>query len=175
MIRFRYPSAGPLRDALEQWLEPPAATTHEGDTPIPVDVYRDGSEIVVEAALPGVKLDDIELSCEEGLLMIRAHVSETPRNYAVRERPTGGMSRALALPVECNVAEARASLQDGVLRVTLPMPKPKASHSIKVEIASEANQPSRIVMESPRVVDAVKGKDYREVNPRTRPRGRRGK
>jgi len=100
---------------------------------------------------------------------------ETPRNYAVRERPVGGLSRDLALPTECNVAEARASLQDGVLRVTLPMPKPKTSHSIKVEIASDASQPSRIVMESPRIVDAVKGKDYREVDPGSRPRGKRPK
>lgn len=175
MIRFRYPSAHALRDALENWLDQPAATMQDGDTPIPVDVYREGAEVVVEAALPGAKLDDIELSCEPGLLSIRAQMPETRRNYAVHERPTGGLSRVLALPTGCILEEARASLREGVLRVTLPMPRLEGSHTIKVEIASDVNQPSTIVMESPGVVDAVKGKDYRDVDPRSQPRRRRSK
>ena len=41
MIRFRYPRATALRDALGNWLEQPAATVQDGDTPIPVDVCRE--------------------------------------------------------------------------------------------------------------------------------------
>jgi HSP20 family protein len=164
VIRFRYPTANALHDALEQLLEQPAATSRHSDTPIPVDVYREGSEIVVEAALSGVQLDDIELSAEAGLLTIHAQIPITDRDYAVHERPSGSLSRILKLPDECEIEEARASLRDGVLRITLPRPTAAVSHAIRVEIATDAGQPSTIVMEkTPQVVDAVKGKDYRDI------------
>jgi HSP20 family protein len=176
MIRFRYPSAHALRDALEEWLEQPAATSREGDTPIPVDVYQDGTEIVVEASLPGARLEDIELSCEEGLLAIRARIPETPRNYAVHESPSGNLSRIVALPSECSAEDARASLRDGVLRVVVPRPKAATRRAIKVEIASGASQPSKIVMEkTPQLMNAVKGKDYRDVESASPARRKRSK
>lgn len=154
MIRFRYPSADALRDALEQLLEQPVATAGDPDTPIPVDVYREGSEIVVEAALPGVRLSDIQLSGEAGLL------------------PSHAQIRILKLPDECDVEAACPSPGDGVLRITLTRPKATVSHAIKVEI--EADKPSTIVMgKTPQVVNAVKGKDYRDIETGPRPRRRR--
>ena len=174
MIRFRYPSSDALRTGLEQLLE--GSSPGDGETPIPVDVYKVGSEIVVEAELPGVQLSDIELSGEDGVLTIRAHGKSAQREYAIRERPFGDQSRLVRLPDDCDLPQARASLQDGVLRITVPRPKPAVSHSIKVEIATDVSRPSTIVLEKgPQVVDAVKGKDYREVDPGSRARRKRSR
>ena len=46
--------------------------SREPDTwAIPVDVVREGEEIVVHASLPGVDPDDIEVSVEDNILTIK--------------------------------------------------------------------------------------------------------
>ncbi len=155
-------------------LNPPGASRQELDTPIPVDVYQDGNEIVIEGAVPGARLEDLELTCEEGLLTVRGHVLRPRHDYAVQDIPRGSFSRTLALPTECQVQEA-ASFQDGILKVVLPKSKATVTHTIRIETPTPNRESARIVMEKNDgdIVDAVKGEDYQEVDTKTpRRRGR---
>lgn len=170
-MRFVYNDLYALRTAAEQLAgQQPIATRRERDLPIPVDVYQDGNEIVVEGALPGARLEDIELSCEEGLLTVRGRVSSVDRDFAVQEIMRGSFSRSLALPAECDPEQARATYENGIVRIV--QPRQRVAHTIKVDVG-KADDSSRAVMEEPVVVDAVKGEGYREVETETnRRRGR---
>lgn len=100
------------------------------------------------------------------------------RDYAVQEIPRGSFSRTLALPTECQVHDARASFQDGILKIVLPKSKATVAHTIRIETPTQAPESSRIVMEKNDgdIVDAVKGEDYREVDSKSpRRRGRSSK
>lgn len=164
IFRFFFDRPYPLRSPVEQQTDVPAATQSDRDFPIPLDAYQEGDMVVVEAALPGASLEDIEISCDEGLLFVRADISGAEHDFAVREIPRGTFSRVLAMPRACRPEEARATYQDGILRISLPQTKPAAAHSVKVTIATETGEPSRIVMQqAPQVVDAVKGEGYNEV------------
>lgn len=66
------------------------------------------TELVVTAQLPGVRKHDIELDVSESAVTIRAS-SRRASWY-----------RALSLPCAVKAREARASFEDGVLKVTMP-------------------------------------------------------
>jgi len=174
-MRFVYNDPYALRSAVEQLTgQQPIGTRRERDLPIPVDVYREGNEIVIEGALPGARLQDLELTCEDGLLTIRGELSPVDRDFAVQEIPRGPFSRTLALPVECDVEDARASFENGIVRIVLPRRRQRIAHTIKVEV-SKANGRTRVVPEKPAVLDAVKGQGYREVETRSNRRKARPK
>ena len=169
-MRFLYSDPYSLRAAMEQ-MAGQAGVPRERDQAIPVDVYQEGNDIVIEGALAGARLDDLELSCEEGLLTVRGRVSPVDREFAVQEIPRGTFSRTLALPTECDVERARASFENGIIRIVLPRERQRVAHTIKVEVG-DRDKGSRILMEKPEVVDAVKGADYRELPKNDRRKGR---
>ncbi|MEK9658545.1 MAG: Hsp20/alpha crystallin family protein [Chloroflexota bacterium] len=110
--------------------------------PIPVDVVRSGDDIVVHAAIPGVKPADIAVSIEDGTLAIRAEAaSETERaegDYLLRERRTGTFYRALRLPNSVDAAKTASSYANGVLTITLPKAEEKKARRISVEVKAAA-------------------------------------
>ncbi len=162
-MRFVYNDAYALRGALERLAdEQPIGTRRERDLPIPVDVYQQGNEIVIEGALPGAQLKDFEITCEAGLRTLPGSVSAVDRDFAVHEIPRGTFSRTLALLAECDVEDAKASFENGIVRVVLPHQRQRVAHTIKVE-SGRSYPSSRIVMEKPDVLEAVKGRGYREV------------
>ena len=179
MPRFYFLDPLALTGALEQTLREPTrrrADQVDQREPIAVDVYRDGDSIVIEGALPGARLEDIEINCQEGLLTIQASIPEEEREYAVREIPKGPLSRSLALPTEANAEEATASFQDGILKIVVPRVAPRTGRTIRVEPAGRPEDSSQIVMErrngGNQIVDAVKGQDYKEVEGRRKRRAR---
>ena len=63
-MRFLYNDPYVLRNAVDQLAgQQPIGTRRERDLPIPMDVYRQANEIVIEGALPSARLEDLELSC----------------------------------------------------------------------------------------------------------------
>jgi len=65
-----------LRSAMDRLFEDsfvrrPFGQGFEPTTALPLDVTRTADELVVEAALPGIKPDDVEITVENGTLSIR--------------------------------------------------------------------------------------------------------
>jgi HSP20 family protein len=162
-MRYFYTDPYALRQAAEQLASQVPASAQARDQPIPVDVFAEGNDIVIEGALPGARPDDLELSCEEGLLTVRGTIAHTERDFAVQEIPRGTFSRTLALPNECDASQAKASFADGIVRIVVPRRRQRTAHTIKVETAP-ADESSRIVMEKPEVIDSVKGQGYNDVS-----------
>lgn len=120
-----------------QWLESLA-----GD--FPLDIYQSNGEVVVKAALPGIKPDDVEISVSGDTLTIRGEHKEEEEvredDYFRRELRYGGVSRSVPLPMEVQSDGAEASYDDGMLTVTLPKGDKQKPRQIKIRPAKAGEE-----------------------------------
>jgi len=94
-------------------------------TPV-VDIYETDNELVLVADVPGTAKDGTDLKLEDGVLEITAHrKSVQPEEPVYSEFGPASYYRAFNLSDEIDSDRIDASLQDGVLTVTLPK-SPKA-------------------------------------------------
>jgi len=88
-----------------------------------VDLYENGDYFLLEADLPGVKLDDVKVEIENGDLVLRGwRALEKPNTHGrfhTMERSSGHFIRRMKLPELVNKTLIKAEFCDGVLRVTL--------------------------------------------------------
>ena len=108
----------------------------EGEWAPAVDVIREEDRIVVRADVPGMKPDEIDVQFEDGVLMVSGkheeEKEEKDKDYVRRERRFGSFSRSMALPEGVSADDIDATCKDGVLEVTVPIPKrQKRAVSIK--------------------------------------------
>ena len=113
-----------------------AADTTAGRWPAPLDVMDRGDKFVVEASLPGVTPEDIEVSIEGNVLSIKgAGKSEEEHNrgeHIIRERRTGSFHRSLRLPNTVDTDRAEPHYENGVLTITLPKADAGRVRQVKV-------------------------------------------
>ena len=88
-----------------------------------VDVLTKDSDLVIRAELPGVKLDDVDITLQNGVLTIsgehKADEEEERGGYHVRERRYGSFRRSMTLPEGTDESKVHARFEDGVLEVTV--------------------------------------------------------
>jgi HSP20 family protein len=96
----------------------------QGDWALPLDVREQENEYLVKASLPGVKLDDIEVTFNKGILTVKGDVKEDVEKeegqYHLRERRWGTYSRSISLPSSIKADAIEAEFTDGVLSLRLP-------------------------------------------------------
>ncbi len=106
------------------------------DWALPVDVVEEGNDFLVRASLPGVKLEDIDVSIEDRVLTIKAaHAAEaehTENGYLVRERRTGSFHRSLRLSEAVDADKAKTAYENGVLTVSLPKVESKKARRLEI-------------------------------------------
>jgi HSP20 family protein len=102
-----------------------------------IDVYQTPADIVVKSTIAGVKPEDIDISINNDMLTIRGkrEMNEQIKNehYLYRECYWGSFSRSIILPLEIEANKIDATLENGVLTVTLPKAKNAKQISIKVK------------------------------------------
>ena len=105
------------------------------------DVYTKGNELVVEAHLPNFSQENVDIQVDSGDLIIQAqrHEKEEDKSkkYVVRES-SGSFYRRFQLPERANADKIQANLEDGVLKIKIPMtplPEPK-----KISIESKSTR-----------------------------------
>ena len=112
------------------------AGNSDGITP-PIDVHETPDEIVVTAALPGVKPDDVEITMTGQSLVLRGELKadETVERdqYLYRERRHGTFSRSLQLPVRVEGDRADATFEDGVLTLRIPKAEEVKPRQIRIQ------------------------------------------
>lgn len=108
----------------------------EGKEPRVNLVDRD-HELVVEAELPGVKKSDVEISLAENSITIKASArrekAEESGEFHKRELTSSYSTRTLSLPESVDVGAARASLEDGLLTVTLPKTESHKRRNVPID------------------------------------------
>lgn len=94
----------------------------QSEVRLPVDVYATEHEIVVRAAVPGLKPEAVEILVEGDTLTLRGEFPQPLENvnYIFKEHPWGRFSRVLQLNVPVQVDKAEAVFENGVLTLTLP-------------------------------------------------------
>ena len=113
-------------------------TLYEGLAP--VDVYQTDEAIVVQATLPGVKPEDIDISVTGDTLTIRGEVKQEAgngngngRQYHVRERRYSRFARSLTLPSMVDAGKAEAEVENGILTLTIPKAEEAKPRQISVK------------------------------------------
>jgi HSP20 family protein len=105
---------------------------------LPLDVSRDGNALHVEAALPGVKPEDVQITVENGTLTISAVSREenTQKNdqgeVLVQEIRRGSVSRSITLPTALEPDKANATFDNGVLRLDIPIAETVKPRQIRI-------------------------------------------
>ena len=103
-----------------------------------LDVLQEDGDIVVRAELPGVRLEDVDITLQNGVLSIsgerKAEEQREGSGYYVRERRYGSFRRSMALPEGVDESKIHARFQDGVMEV-------------RVEGAAAVREPKRIQIE----------------------------
>ena len=102
------------------WLGP--SPSGSGSYP-PLNVFRQGDDIVVIAEVPGVLKSDLQLEVKGRTLRIagtKAVAYGEKSSVHRRERLAGRFDRAITLPVEIDAEKVRAECHDGILALYLP-------------------------------------------------------
>jgi HSP20 family protein len=88
----------------------------------PVDVEETEDAWVVEADLPGVKHDDVDVQVRDSELIVTGEIKERERKGILRRRTrrTGQFEYRVTLPGETDADNVEASLDGGVLTVRIP-------------------------------------------------------
>src|ERR1044072_3248151 len=102
-----------------------------------IEVLRNNGELMVRADLPGLTKDDVKVEVTDALLTIsgeRKEENEEKREGFYRsERSYGSFYREIPLPEGTKTEGAAATFRNGVLEITMPVPKVETS-TRKLEI-----------------------------------------
>ncbi len=104
--------------------------------PLAIDVERDNGNLVVRADVPGIKPEEVNIEVENDILTVTGKHEEREekkeKSYLRRERRYGSFSRSLALPAGVDPKEIKAKTHDGVVEVTIPLPKETAKEKVQI-------------------------------------------
>jgi HSP20 family protein len=147
-----------LRSAMDRLFEDSFVRRPFGvgfDTPqasLPLDVTRTADELIVEAALPGIKPEDVEVTVEDGTLSIRGEFREEKREgegeSLVQEIRRGTVARAVTLPTGLEPDKATATFENGVLTLRIPKAESVKPKQIRISPTVEGTSTAKPVVES---------------------------
>lgn len=109
---------------------------------MPVDLYRESEDYVLNADLPGIDPGSVDVDVDGQLLTIRAQRTAATREGAkwlVQERPTGTYLRQFSLGEGVDTERISASYDNGVLSVVIPVSEKAKPRKIEI---TAVNQPS---------------------------------
>ena len=114
----------------------------EGQT-LALDIYDTPEAIVVEAALPGVRPDDVEITATGNTLTITGrHSTERKTDesgYYFQEIRRGTFSRTVTLPDNVRTDGASANFENGLLRLAIPKAEETKPRQIPISPTTEGS------------------------------------
>lgn len=137
----------PLREAMNRLFEEsvirPRFELFMGQT-FPLDAYEtpDHQQYVIEASLPGLKPEEIQITAEGNTLTIqttrKGEEKVEKENYVRHERYEGEMRRSLTLPAAIDAQKVDATYEQGVLRLRIPKAEGTQPKRIAVNVKETA-------------------------------------
>lgn len=107
----------------------------------PVESYVKDGNLVVRADVPGLEPKDIEISILHDVLTIKgerkAEKEVKEKDYLRREVSYGAFERRVTLPVGAATDKIKATFKNGVLEVSVPVPKEIEGKKIPLEVEAE--------------------------------------
>jgi HSP20 family protein len=87
-------------------------------------MYQTNDEVVVKAAVPGLKADDVQINVTGDTLFIKGEAKQEEekkdKTYHIREQRWGSFERSVMLPTNVIADKAKAEFENGILTITLP-------------------------------------------------------
>lgn len=114
-----------------------AERTREGRTYLPYcDILERENELLIQADLPGVRTEDIDINYERGLLTLQGRVDprREDRRFLMREYGVGDYHRSFEVGEGIDASRIEAEVKDGVL--TLHLPKTESIRPRKIAVRS---------------------------------------
>jgi HSP20 family protein len=109
-----------------------------------VDITERKNGYLVEAELPGIEAEDLEITFQDGLLTIQGErhpAGGTPGEKVHRaERRYGAFRRSITLPSHVQADRIEASAQDGVLQILVP--KAEEAHAKRIPVRASRGKPA---------------------------------
>lgn len=116
-----------LREAMDRLFDDAFTrplSLREGWSVPAIDMYQTDDEIVVKAALPGVKADEVQINITGELLTLKGEIKQEEdkkeKAWHIHEQRYGSFERSVVLPTEVVADKAKAEFENGILTVTLP-------------------------------------------------------
>ena len=110
---------------------------------LPLDVTTDADSLTIEAALPGVSPDDVDITVENGTVTISGKTaserSGDEGSYLVQEIRRGSFSRSVSLPTGLEPDKASATFEHGVLRLSIPKAEQVKPRQIRITPVSNGH------------------------------------
>lgn len=116
----------------------PIMRLSRGDMIPSINLYEDAKNVVIEAHLSGIKIEDVNIEVEDdNLIMSGERKTETEdknKNFYRREISYGSFSRVIPLPQKVVAEKAEAHSDNGVLKIVLPKAELKKAKKIAVKV-----------------------------------------
>lgn len=142
IIRWR-PVDSNMREMMNRMFEEATAWPRsmfrnvESMETIPLDVYEDGANLVVKATLPGMKVEDINVSIQDNVLTITGETKieeeRKEKQHHIMEHYYGKFERSMMLPYPILIEKSGSNYKDGILTLTLPKSEEARAKRIEVK------------------------------------------
>ena len=120
-----------FREAMERLSDGPLAPA--------IDLLTTTEAVVVKAALPGAKPEDVDITITDDLVTITGSFedeSQTPKGGHVhRELGHGSFSRSFFLPTGVKAEAAKAEIRNGLLTLMIPRTEEVKPTQVKVHVS----------------------------------------
>jgi HSP20 family protein len=126
---------GELRTRFDRMFDELSNGRERSWTPA-IDVVRDNGSLVVRADIPGLKPEEVKIEIEDDVLTVSGEheerKAEKDKDYVRRERRYGSFSRSMALPAGVEAKNIKAKTHDGVVEVTIPLPRQAKKDTVTI-------------------------------------------
>jgi len=102
-----------------------------------IDMYQSDNDVVLKAALPGIKAEDVHINISGDILTIKGEAQQDEKkqekSWYIREQRWGAFERAIRLPTAVIADRAKADFESGILTINLPKSKESRPKTITIK------------------------------------------
>lgn len=135
-----------------------------------IDVYETEKDLIIQAAISGIKTEDLDISLENDMLIIKGErpdpSNSKTKKYFIRECYFGPFSREIILPREIDTSKIKAEIKEGIL--TIKMIKIERAKNKRINLDEEEyeeeedNAPKKKRKENKKLEQITEDEEYEE-------------
>lgn len=128
-----------LREAMDRALEESLAekAPNEREMLLAVDVISDADTFIINAFVPGLEAEDLNIEILNNTLAIRGefkNLVEGDVKYMTSELPAGRFGRIVTFPVDVDANKVEANIKNGILSLRVPKAESLRPKTIKINV-----------------------------------------
>jgi HSP20 family protein len=129
----------PLFDTEKEWRIDLPRFLREGGFRPSIDVVKKDGRLSVTAEVPGMSADDVEVTLDDGMLVIKGEKTEkrelSDQDRFMSERVFGAFQRRITVPDGVTADGIEATVENGILTVAVKLPEEKLVEPQRIPVA----------------------------------------